>query len=70
MDWFLYDNGLRHERVKEESNFKTFLKENCAIALGSCYLFNKKDLNMEFNMILIVHMRYTYIRHSWNLQQI
>ena len=31
-------------------NFKTFLKENYAIALDSCYLFNKKMLNMELNM--------------------
>ena len=23
MDWFLYDNGLRHERVKDMSSLKT-----------------------------------------------
>ena len=22
MDWFLYDNGLRHERVNQNINFK------------------------------------------------
>ena len=27
MDWFLYDNGLRHERVKE-SGVKKNLKQN------------------------------------------
>ena len=27
MDWFLYDNGLRHERVKQsESKHKNFKK--------------------------------------------
>ena len=26
MDWFLYDNGLRHERVKREKNV-TSMKE-------------------------------------------
>ena len=25
MDWFLYDNGLRHERVKDESKPKLIL---------------------------------------------
>ena len=24
MDWFRYDNGLRHERVKENRKFKTW----------------------------------------------
>ena len=28
--------------LTEVSNFKTFLKENYAIALSSCYLFTKK----------------------------
>ena len=31
-----------------------FLEENCAIALDSCYLFTKKTLNMELNMILLM----------------
>ena len=25
MDWFLYDNGLRHERVKENESFTYFV---------------------------------------------
>ena len=25
MDWFLYDNGLRYERVKENENFTYFV---------------------------------------------
>ena len=32
-------------------NFKTFLKENYAIALDSCYLSTKKMLNMELNTV-------------------
>ena len=32
-------------------NFKTFLKENYAIALDSCYLFFKKMLNMELMVL-------------------
>ena len=26
MDWFLYDNGLRHERVKQNQKNETRLK--------------------------------------------
>ena len=51
-----------------EHVFETFLGENYAIALGSCYLFTKKMLNMELNIILIVLItEFPYIRHSWNL---
>ena len=37
--------------LKKWRSSKSFLKENYAIALDSCYLFTKKMLNMEFNMI-------------------
>ena len=33
-----------------------------AIALDSCYLFTKKILNIELNMILIVFMEFAYIK--------
>ena len=36
-------------------SFQTFLKENYAIALDSCF-FTKKMLNMKLTMILIVFM--------------
>ena len=39
--------------LTEGRNFKTFLKENCAIAFDSCYLFTKEILNMELNIVLI-----------------
>ena len=32
MDWFLYDNGLRHERVK--ANIKIFKNRPCAAYLS------------------------------------
>ena len=51
----------------EGRNFKTFLKENYAIVLHSCYIFTKKMLNMELNMMLIVPMEFAYIIHSWTL---
>ena len=46
--------------LTEGRNFKTFLKENYAIALESCYLFTKKVLSTE----LIVLMEFAYIKHS------
>ena len=33
--------------LAEGRNFTTFSRENYAIALGGCYLFTKKLLNME-----------------------
>ena len=49
--------------LTEGRKFKILLKENYSVALDSCYLFNKKMLNMKLNMILIVLMEFAYIRH-------
>ena len=51
----------------EGRNFKTFLKENYAVALGSYYIFTKKLLKVELNMMLIVLMELAHIRHTWTL---
>ena len=45
-------------------DFKTFLRENYAIALDSCYLFTKNMLTMGLDMILIVLMVFAYVTHS------
>ena len=50
--------------LTEGTNFKTLLKENYAIALDSYYLFTKKMLNMELNLILIILMELPTIRQS------
>ena len=44
----------------EDKNFKTFLKENYAAALGSCYAryFLKKTLGMELKMMLKISMEF------------
>ena len=34
MDWFLYDNGLRHERVKQTISLKIFKGCLAQILLG------------------------------------
>ena len=50
----------------EGRNFKTFLKENYAIALlGKIVIkFTKNMLKIELNMMLIVLMEFAYITHS------
>ena len=50
--------------LTEGRNFKIFLKENYAIALDSCYLFTKKMLNKEFNLILIVFIEFAFYRYE------
>ena len=50
--------------LTEGRNFKTFLKENYAIALDSSYLLTENMLNMELSIILIVLMEFAYIKHS------
>ena len=40
MDWFLYDNGLRHERSKQISNFFEISFQNFNVALGKVSVHN------------------------------
>ena len=41
MDWFLYDNGLRHERVKSDSSKNPFLQcLICRTCFDECILFH------------------------------
>ena len=50
--------------VLNSTNFKTFLKENYAMALlGSCYLLKNAEYRTEHD-VLIVLMEFAYIRHS------
>ena len=42
--WNCGFNSYEHVHT-EDRNFETFLKENYAVALDSCYLFTKKILN-------------------------
>ena len=48
--------------LTEGRDFKTFLKENYVITLDSCYVFAKKTLNMELNLILAVLMESAKIK--------
>ena len=55
--------------LAEDRNFKTFLKKDYAVALNCCYMSTKKMLNMELNIMLMLLLKFAYIRHSWTLQQ-
>ena len=55
--------------LAEDRNFKTFLKKDYAVALNCCYMSTKKMLNMELNIMLMLLLKFVYIRHSWTLQQ-
>ena len=41
MDWFLYDNGLRHERVKDLSDPGNLLKVNRLIKVNTANCIHK-----------------------------
>ena len=56
-----------HFILIEGTNLWTFLKKNYAIALDSYYMFTKKMLNMEFNMMLIVLVEFAYIVNGFTL---
>ena len=69
MDWFLYNNGLRHERVKNETelpHFKTKIKNGLLanahvglVILVSFRLFQNIDFTILFNAcVLYLFMRW------------
>ena len=45
MDWFLYDNGLRHERANETVE-KMYAKTMCAIFMYFCSFCSENDLDI------------------------
>ena len=54
MDWFLYDNGLRHERVKfagEEKDFNVTIKENHLLALCKVHSKSIRITPIELFMV-------------------
>ena len=51
MDWFLYDNGLRHERVKEKNRRRIFQRDT----LHKKMMFFIKDFFSKCDQIRIFH---------------
>ena len=61
MDWFLYDNGLRHERVKRSPYIKKKKNENLDEFLFNENIFYVLDIRfslrrLDRNMIFIFHI--------------
>ena len=49
MDWFLYDNGLRHERVKKRfyENIRRIHKKNICAGISFLIKLNFVDLQLH-----------------------
>ena len=63
MDWFLYDNGLRHERVKMFINFNDFS------SFVEIILFSFNLQNTKWSKKLLLMLKYYWIKKSkltWN----
>ena len=58
MDWFLYDNGLRHERVKMFINFNDFSSFVEIIPFS----FNLQ--NTKWSKKLLLMLKYYWIKKS------
>ena len=44
MDWFLYNNGLRHERVKENVKFAKYENFKYCNIFRELYICNDNDI--------------------------
>ena len=66
--FYWYEHVYTYRKARISKHF--WKKITYATALDICYLFTKKTLNIELNMILVVLIEFVYIRHSRNLQQI
>ena len=66
MDWFLYDNGLRHERVKEKIRRRIFQRDT----LHKKMMFSIKDFFSKCDQIRIFHnyWKNTYWKISFFVQ--
>ena len=59
MDWFLYDNGLRHERVKKlDKNFKaeSVCKKIIEINMLLFGQYGNNMIQRKFSVILIIQI--------------
>ena len=80
MDWFLYDNGLHHERVK--SHFSTFVRFslfNCSLYVVRCaiwyHLYNLKNVTVFFTFSKLykwyqIAQRITYANEKYWLMRV
>ena len=60
MDWFLYDNGLRHERVKSTAYFNMFCKHSTSVFIGTTNIMIRRMVH-DYHGNLISMYILTYL---------
>ena len=66
MDWFLYDNGLRHERVKNEKETWSYYFSNWIIILRDTSNFWFKKL-FETRLLCLLFRQSSTASTGWNM---
>ena len=66
MDWFLYDNGLRHERVKNEMGMWSYYFSNRIIILRDSRNFWFKKL-FETRLLCLLFRQSSTANTGWNM---
>ena len=69
MDWFLYDNGLRHESVKNESkvNFKIYDVTNCITNNYNAHIISRSKDNqtIKFDHLIEYNIKNIFVERSY-----
>ena len=69
MDWFLYDNGLPHERVKNESkvNFKIYDVTNCITNNYNAHIISRSKDNqtIKFDHLIEYNIKNIFVERSY-----
>ena len=61
MDWFLYDNGLHHERVKMGKKSRKILSPRYSLKFKNIILF--------LNQCLYICFKWSYLQHCFDVVQ-
>ena len=69
MDWFLYDNGLRHERVNNKSkvNFKIYDVTNCITNNYNAHIIwrSKDNQTIKFDHLIEYNIKNIFVERSY-----
>ena len=74
MDWFLYDNGLRHERVNNNTATQSVTKKHFGMLLDTKLDFQEhlisllKKVNKVIGLLRKIHNNLPRLLFAYNLQ--
>ena len=74
MDWFLYDNGLRHERVNNNTVTQSVTKKHFGMLLDTKLDFQEhlisllKKVNKPIGLLRKIHNNLPRLLFAYNLQ--